>query len=75
MESSIAVFLMRQLACEQLPTSRSDGAGTVYDVSLLCLCDGFCHLEAVCTHCVCVFAAVSFRWRPSGRGNSATSDA
>ena len=42
MESSIAVFLMRQLACEQLPTSLG-AAGAVCGAALMrlstCRCD------------------------------------
>ena len=43
MESSIAVFLMRQLACEQLPTSLAGAAGAVCGATLMrlstCRCD------------------------------------
>jgi hypothetical protein len=43
MESSIAVFLMRQLACEQLPTkirlsSSRRGSSSRFTVSHVCVC-------------------------------------
>ena len=53
MESSIAVFLMRQLACEQLPTSRTGASGTMYDGHL-------CHLRrrSCMSMLFCEFAGV-----------------
>ena len=45
MESSIAVFLMGQLACEQLPTSRTGAAGIMYDGHPACLHGSSCHLR------------------------------
>ena len=45
MGSPIAVFLMRQLACEQLPTSLTDAASVVCGTHLVCLHTCNCHLR------------------------------
>ena len=60
MESSIAVFLMRQLACEQLPTSRTGAAGTMHDGHLACLHGSSCHLrrQSCMSMLFCEFAGI-----------------